>query len=208
MKFNKPAIGYIFIIAILIVSSIFSLNLFFAERTSSDKFNIADFPLKVDSWMGKDIPITEKEYQILETRNLIVREYQSPKDLRLWLFIIYSETNRSVFHPPEVCLLGSGIKMIDKKIERIEFEGKSFSANKLYVEKNGIKEIMLYSYKAGNLYTDNYYLQQAYFAFKQIFSKRVPGATIRVSMPIGSDEDKTLEELKSFLVKAIKIVDK
>lgn len=200
-------IGYIVIIVLLAVTGVFSLNLFLKERSQRDVVNINTFPLQVGEWKGKDLEITEKEYDILETRNLIFREYVNPSGDKLNLFIIYSETNRSVFHPPEVCLMGSGVNIMDKRPEKIDSGGRPFFVNKLYLEKGSAKELVLYCYKAADLYTDSYPLQQAYFAFHQLFGKRVKGATIRVSMMIRHDEKTTLTALKSFLTESARIID-
>lgn len=207
MKTHKNSIGFAILIIMLAASSIFSLQLFMCERTSHDVLNINTFPMVVGEWRGRDLGITEKEYDMLETRNLISREYTNLAGEKLSLLVIYSETNRSVFHPPEACLLGSGITMVDKQVENIGADKKSFSANKLSLDKNGQKEITLYSYKAGKLYTSNFYLQQLYLALHQVFGKSVPGATVRVSMRISRDEKTTTATLKAFLETAAKIVD-
>lgn len=204
---NKNTLGYIAIIIMLVAASIFSINLFLHGKEASDRLDIHKFPHVVDGWEGKDLAITEKEYDILETRNLIAREYTAPSGAKLELFIIYSETNRSVFHPPEVCLIGSGITTVDKKTEEIASDKGSFLTNKLYLEKGPMKELMLYSYKAGNLYTENFYLQQLYLMAHQVFGKRVPGATIRVSMQVVGSDAETLATLKKFLADTVKIVD-
>ncbi len=196
---NKNTIGYISLVLVLFLASSFSINLFFREKDAHDKLNIASFPFTVGEWKGTNLEVTEKEYRILETRNLILRKYTNTRGENIFLFIIYSETNRSVFHPPEVCLIGSGLTILDKQQEK--------EVSKLYVEKNGSKELVLYCYKAGNFYTSNYYLQQAYLALHQIFGKRIPGATIRVSMPMTTDEKTTLAALKMFLTKTTKIFD-
>ena len=204
----KNNIGYPIIVLMLVVSSVFSINLFMRQRAQKDLLDIHKFPYKLDGWTGKDLEITEKEYRILETRNLIYRDYTNLKGEKLGLFMVYSETNRSVFHPPEVCLIGSGINIVDKRPERIEFDGRSFFVNKLYLEQGKAKELVLYCYKAANLYTDSYPLQQAYFAMYQLFGRRTQGATIRVSMPLGKDEKATLRELKLFLTETIKLLEK
>ena len=204
---KKNTIGYIAIIIMLIATSFFAVNLFFQQKRSHDKLNILFFPQRIGNWSGKDIALTEKEYDILETRNLVFREYTNLSGKKLSLFIIYSETNRSVFHPPEVCLIGSGIAIVDKRAEAIKSGKYDFVTSKLYLEKNNAKELVLYCYKAGKFYTDNYYFQQAYLAFHQIFGRRIPGATIRISMPLGSEEKATLAALKGFLSETVQIMD-
>lgn len=204
---NKNTVGYIAIMVMLLVSGFLSANLFLREKIARDKIDIKSFPYKIGDWKGKDLEVTEQEYKILETRNLVLREYTNKSGKKASLFIIYSETNRSVFHPPEVCLIGSGIAIVDKKSEEIKIDRVSFCANKLYTEKNGLKETVLYSYKAGRTYTDNYYFQQAYLALNQIFGRRIPGATVRVSSICRKDSDTDIETLKNFLKETIKALD-
>ena len=208
MKLNNNTLGYIFILVLLSVASLVSLNLFFQERHDSDKLDINKFPHQVSEWAGKDLTVTKQEYDILETKNLIYREYRNPKGEQISLFVIYSETNRSVFHPPDVCLIGDDIKIVNKNTEAINADKGIMRANKLYVAKNNAKDIMLYSYKVGNVYTDNFYLQQTLFAINQLLGRRVKGATIRVTMPVGAKgEEYTLASLRAFLKETIKIVD-
>jgi len=195
------------VVVMLVVASVLSLQLFFRERTMHDVVDIRKFPAKLGVWTGKDHLLTEKEYDILETRNLFTREYSDRSGRKIFLFIIYSETNRSVFHPPEVCMVGSGFNIVNKERAEVVSPSRKFYVNKLNTQKGDFKELVLYSYKAGDLYTDNFYLQQAYLAFHQVLGRRVPGATIRVSMPIIGDEKKTLATLRQFLGDVVKAVD-
>lgn len=201
-------IGFTIIIVLFILTGAVSLNMFFRERSAHDRLDISTFPHKVGEWIGTDETVTEKEYKILETRNLIVRDYKNPKGDAISLFIVYSETNRSVFHPPEVCMMGGGIAIADKKIEKIQEAGRNFTANKMYTEKGDYRGIVLYTYKAGKLYTSNFYLQQLYLTIGQMFGKNIPGATVRVSMPVVDSEEKTTARLKKFLVEVIKEIDR
>ena len=207
MKTDKNNIACAVLIVMLLMTGVVSLKLYLRERSAHDKVDIHNFPLTVGEWKGRDLKIEEYEYKILETRNLISREYVNPSNEKLYLFIIYSETNRSVFHPPEVCMIGSGITIVDKQVDNVEIGNRVFSTNKLYTEKGQFKELILNSYKAGHLYMSNFYLQQAYLALHQVFAKNVPGATVRVSMSLGSDERATLATLKDFLAKTVQIVD-
>jgi len=208
MTFNKTTVGYIVLIAMLIFTSAVSIQLFFRERSDRDMLDVRKFPMVIGDLKGTDVTITEAEYKMLETRNIISRHYTGPDGATIYLFIIYSETNRSVFHPPEVCMVGSGMELTDKKIEQVEFDGRKFSANKLYAEKGEYKSISLYAYKTGSLYTDSYYLQQAHFAFNRLLGKNRGGATIRVTAQIVGSEAETVTRLKAFMAEAIRILEK
>jgi len=204
---NKNTVGFAIVVVLLLGAGFFSINLYFREKTSHDKLDIKSFPKMIGNWKGQDVPVTEREYSILETRNLVNRIYTDPSGSKLYLFIIYSETNRAVFHPPEVCMIGSGIAIIDRKVEQMD-EGKhKLSANRILTEKGHSRDMALYCYKAGDIYTDKFYLQQVYLAFHQVLGQKVPGATIRVSMPVIVNETATADSLKSFLKETIRIID-
>ncbi|MBL7068997.1 MAG: EpsI family protein [Candidatus Omnitrophica bacterium] len=204
---NKSTVGYIAVVAALSITSVFSFGLYSRQREAVDSVEIKDFPHTIRDWEGEDLDITENEYRILETRNLIVREYKNDRDEKIYLFIIYSETNRSVFHPPEVCLIGSGVNMVEKIYEDIKSPYGVFKCNKLYLEKKGARDISLYCYKTGRTYTFNYYLQQALFTINQLFAKNKGGATIKVSTRVSDNEEETLETLKSFMEEVIVIME-
>lgn len=204
---KNKTVGCISLVVLLSITSFFSINLYFQQRSAHDQVDIMTFPYNIGDWKGRDLEVEELAYDILETRNLILREYTNSSNEQIYLFIIYSETNRAVFHPPEVCLIGSGIKIIDKKTEEVDFGRKTFLTNKLYTKKDDYESLVLYSYKSGDFYTDNFYLQQGHFAFNQLFGKQVKGATIRVSMQIKEDEEFTLVTLKNFLRESAKIID-
>ena len=195
---NKNTIGYIALIILLVITSVVSIKLFLRQRSDHDVSDVRSFPYTIGDWKGIDLEVTENEYKILETRNLISREYTSSKNEKIYLFIIYSETNRSVFHPPEVCLIGSGITINDIKDEKVQVNKKEFLANKLYLERNGQKSIALYCYKAGDFYTDNFYLQQIHFILNQLLGKNKGGATIRASIAT-DNEEVDLATLKGFM---------
>ncbi|MFH1593581.1 MAG: exosortase C-terminal domain/associated protein EpsI [Candidatus Omnitrophota bacterium] len=207
MRYNKSTIGYIIIITMLVVTSFASINLYFRQMSDHDKVDVRSFPKKLGQWQGRDLEITEREYEVLETRNIVYREYVNPSGAKVFLFIIYSETNRLAFHPPEVCLIGGGITIADKRREPVVMDKREFMANKLYLEKGDYRDIALYAYKTGDLYTDNYLLQQVHFVLNQILGKDRGGATIRVSMPVLDGEETTVATLKDFMKKTIQTLE-
>ena len=201
---NRNTIGYGVMVVVMIVVGAVSLRHFFITRTDADILDINTFPMTVGGWQGTGIEVTEKEYEILETRNLIVRDYvNTVTNKSVNLFIIYSETNRSVFHPPEVCLVGDGAEITAKKAAKVGDGENGFFINELCLERNNSKMVALYCYTAGDLYTDNFYLQQAHFAFNQMFARRRGGATIRVTMQVDGSQEEALSTLREFLVEAV-----
>jgi EpsI family protein len=205
---NKSTIAFTLVIIVLAVAGYFSLNLFSVQRKDHDRLDIRRFPQEIGGFKSEDLEVTEKEYKILETRNLINREYAGPDGRQIYLFIIYSETNRSVFHPPEVCLIGSGLSVVDKKRGYLESGMKKIPLNELYLVKDDAGSVVLYCYNSGDLYTDNYYTQQASFTLNQLAGTGRGGATIKVAMAQGPDKEADIAVLKDFLKGVIQELNK
>lgn len=205
---KKDNIGFIFLTVFLLIASIFAISLYVRQMGGKDSFDIKTFPYRVGEWSGKDLEVTEREYEILETRNILLREYKNAAGNIVYLFIIYSDNNRSVFHPPEVCFVGDGVSITDKMAEPVDVGSSEVSVNKLLLEKGQAKEVALYGYKVGDIYTDNFYVQQSTFAIKQLLGLPGKGATVRVSANIVKNADHTTSILKSFLKETIRELNK
>jgi len=188
---------FIIVICVLIIVSIIGFMNYLPTRTDiSSRIKVADFPKTIGEWSATDMPLSERDYEILETRNLFVREYKSPKGNSIYLYVIYSEDNRKVSHPPEVCLMGSGVTIADKSAVQVS---DSIKAIKLIVEKANSREMVVYWYKAGKLSTDKYLKQQLKIVIDRMFGRRTAGALIRLSTDIkNNDQDAALSLLKSF----------
>ncbi len=200
MKNNKH-----FIIAILILLAVMVISLpsYLIVPKGRDEAFVSRFPLKVGGWEGRDLEVDERAYEILETRNLILREY-SKGDEKIYLYIIYSQDNRKVSHPPEVCFEGSGVTIVKKdKIRLNSADNRVIPANRLIVEKGGASNIVVYWYKAGDYYTDNYLKQQLKIALARLRFKRTSGALIRLTAEVAPDHpERALEDIQAFTKEA------
>ncbi len=189
--------SYIIVVVVLIIMTAISLISYIPTRNDiTSKIKVSDFPLRVGDWQGKDLPISEQDYAILETRNLFVREYKNKQGDEVFLYLIYSEDNRKVSHPPEVCLLGSGMTITEKSPIKIV---DAINAVKILVEKKNVRELVVYWFKAGKLYTDNYLKQQIKIVIDRMLAKRTAGALIRVSTVIkNDDEEEAMRSIREF----------
>ena len=189
--------NFFIVIVILAAVTLVSLLSYLPARfDAAAKIKVSEFPKSFGAWTSTDIPVEEKAYEILETRNLFVREYKNPSGDALYLYVVYSEDNRKVSHPPEVCLMGSGVTITDKSPLQIT---DSIKATKLIVEKADARELVVYWYKAGALNTDKYLKQQLKVVLDRMFGKRTSGALIRISAVIkGAEVKGELELVKAF----------
>jgi len=190
-------INFIIVVCILIAVSVIGYKSYLPARFDAALENKVDnFPKVIGEWSSTDIPVSEQDYQILETRNLFVRDYKNALGESVYLYVIYSEDNRKVSHPPEICLMGSGLSIADKSAIQIS---DTIKAVQLIVERTDTRELVAYWYKAGNLYTDKYLRQQLKIVMDRTLGKRTSGALIRLSTDIKDDDpEAALNLIKTF----------
>jgi EpsI family protein len=126
-----------------------------------------------------------------------MRNYINKQKEAVNCYIIYSQDNRKVAHPPEICLQGAGATVVDKTAIQVT---DSIKATKLILEKSLSRELVIYWYKAGNLNTNDYIKQQLKIAINRMLRKNSSGALIRLVTEIKGDnqDNKALSLLQAF----------
>ncbi len=203
---------YILIIAIFSIVAVLSLYLYYQQIKPEDVFNVSDFPMKIGQWSAEDIPIEEEVYAILETRNLLLREYKKANSPPIVLYIIYSDKNRKATHPPEVCLTGSGITILEKKEKDLKITADNqklnIKVNYMLSEQGKTREVFIYWFKAGKTFTPKYLNQQLRIMLNQLKGKSSGGAMIRLSTRIVENEQEAMDRLTSFTKEIVPIIIK
>ncbi len=162
----------------------------------SKETRVENFPKVIGEWRGTDIKLEKRDYEILETTNLIMREYKNEKADIVYLYIIYSGDNRRALHPPEVCYSGSGATMLNKSVIPIT---NSLKANKFIVENKDSRQLVVYWFKSNDLNTYSYLKQQIKSVVGRMLGKQASGAMIRISTEIkNNNQDAALKKIKGF----------
>ena len=170
----------------LAMPSSFSVN-----QTLSEAFK--KFPTALGEWQGQENPVDEKTYEILETRNVMSRLYKNSEGEIVHLFLVGSQKDRRVAHPPEVCYYGSNYLVLNGKDRALDLESQHFTAREFFAqsEKNDRdKQYVLYFYKIGDRFTNNYYAQQLQFAMDNLTKKSTQIVLIRLA----SSSEKSLND--------------
>lgn len=189
MSNNKTGLIAITLLIVTLLGLIYLQQL---KSIAPSQVRLEDIPIQLGEWKGKDIPITRRVYQILETEDVLMRQYTNNRGERVDLAIVYSGASRAAFHPPEICYLGDGRELLNRNIETVETggleENQNLRMNKLLMKDKYGQEIAWYWFTAGNKVTENYYLQQCYFIWNELSRNPAGGSLIRVSArTIGSD---------------------
>ncbi len=143
-------------------------------------------PEEFSTWKGVDIFLDETVYEILETRDIIHRNYTS-NGQNVFLSIVYYPETKVDFHAPEGCLAGKGIQ-ISKSTKSIDIfsnnEKIKLEVNQLIRSTNSGEEVIYYFYKAGDFIGDNYIKLRFNLVFNKFIDTNKSGALIRYSTPI------------------------
>ncbi len=196
MKNNQTK--FILILILLLGVGSFSWSSFFKTYMQKDTVNIHLFPKIINGWPSEELNITDEEYAILETKNAFSRNYKLGPDKEVMLFIVYSQNNRKVSHPPELCYSGSGLNLISQTKENLMKSNSTFRVNELVFEygKSSSKQKIFYWFKVGDSFTDSYWKQQILIAFKSLLHQSSSSALIRLST-IVKDPAQSEEATKS-----------
>ena len=184
--------NYLTVIILLSITLLGLLYLGQSRGSASSEIGLQDIPYTIEEWRGRDLSVSERTYAILETENLLMREYTNPRGEQVWLAVVYCAGNRSAFHPPEICYLGGGTELLDKGVEKIEIRDSAhfltMRVNKLLMEERAGKQIAWYWFTAGDRVITNYYRQQCYILWDELRRNRSGGTLVRVSTRVIDDD--------------------
>jgi EpsI family protein len=191
---------YIIIIILLVLAGFASWKNYFQTYRQKDTVSIHSFPEEIQGWTSEEIPMTEKEYAILETKNTFVRKYTSPDESKtVFLYVVYSQTNRRVAHEPELCYSGGGMTLVKKFQDTFTSGGRTYQAQHLRFEQGNRKDIVFYWFKVGDTFTASYLKQQILIAVKSLLGQPRSSALIRLSaVVLDHDTDKAVRDIKEF----------
>ena len=199
---NRQSKAHLLVAALpLLITAILTFGAY-SVINYSGKLYTEDIPMIIGDWYGKDLPISERVYEILETRDTFTREYVSTNGERILFTVVFAQSNRKVAHPPEVCIRGAGWNISPMESETIALTGGKIdkvTMNKFLLKRGNEIEIVLYLYKAGDMYTTSYYRHQINVVLNSILRKNSSAALIEIIVPAhGDDLVKTTKVAKKF----------
>ena len=155
-----------------------------AQHTSLQRLDFSKIPYAVGQWQGEDLPVTPDVTEILGTEDVLLRHFKRPDETQtLLLAIVYSDNNRDTFHPPELCYVGSGLELRDKRQVTLSLQNQTqLQVVELLLNTSNQSLKAWYWFAAGNRFVASYYRQQAYFFLDALRGRPLRGALIRVSV--------------------------
>jgi EpsI family protein len=187
------------VIVLLGLAAFTSAMMLYPHRMDRGTLKATQLPIELQDWVGREMPVEDYVKRILETDDVIQRNYVSPKygNAQVQMAVVFSADNRRVAHPPEVCYRGAGWEVVDKRV--IAREGLPPMVRVLFSAGSGHKDLVYYCYKAGNQMTANYYRQQLNIAAGQLCGRSTASALIRFSTSVGTSDADAEVYLQAFM---------
>jgi len=198
---KKNNFSYWFILVLFLAVGTVSWRVYFKSYVQEDNLSIHHFPKVIGDWVSEEIPVSDDDKALLETDNVFVRRYVNSSDEEVFLFVVYSENNRKVSHPPEICYTGGGATILSNVYDSISTDSKDFliDVRRLKIEKGRVIQIFAYWFKVGESFTASYWKQQGLIAFKSLLGQPASSALIRISSTVKNNNDSdATQRIKKF----------
>lgn len=193
-------------IALTAVASVFVFAVNNARPFPNSRF--FDFPQTIGDWSGHDIKMSDYVYQLIDTKYLFLRDYQSPRyAVPVNLSIVWFDDTDIAFHAPEACLGGVGHKVREKTTANVKINGNDHTLGKLtvgYTDDN--KSIVLYYFDVDGYWTTSQADIRLHILGKRLLFKRASASFIRLMAPVTTSEEDTTDMMKDFLESAVPVM--
>lgn len=199
---SKFAIRLTVVLILLAGAAALSARILYPTKMVRGQLQAAALPLQLGGWMGQDVKIEEYVKQILETDDVVQRNYTNPlyRNAPVQMAIVYSSDNRRVAHPPEICYKGGGWEINGK--QPVQLDPALPDMIRLQISRGREnRELVLYCFKTGEIITADYLQQQVNIVKNQLRMRSSSSALLRFStrqQPTESEAE-TQARLVSFI---------
>ena len=159
------------------------------------------FPVQVGPWEGSDRKLSERQYGLLETREVLFRDWRHQDGgPPVNACVAVAGGNRKAAHPPHVCYRGQGWKILSRSDRQEHLCGREHSFEELSIAKGGRAQLVWSWYRVGEEETASYMRQQWLGVLADLKDDGTPSALLRFSTPIEAlGEEAARHRLRHFL---------
>ncbi len=190
------------VVLLLAVSAALTTVFQLSISNSTKPANLEQIPLLVGDFVGAEIPVTQSVKDILETPNVLMREYRSLDGTVILVAIVYYEQYRVYFHMPEGCMVGQGSVIVASETENVSPASASFplKANKLVLKQEGANEYVYYYFVSDGLITPRYPLMRLHLMLQHLKRRQSGAALVRFSTHASpANAEERTARLKDFI---------
>jgi EpsI family protein len=148
------------------------------ERTTRTRA----IPLEIGGWRGTDVPVQPRVFEILETEDVLVRRFASPRQAGpVDLYVVHAADSRKVAHPPEICFSGGGFVARERGVAALDLGGRAIPAVRMVLDRGPDTLLVYYWYRLDGRDTPSYLDHQLAALLRRVRRERREGSMVRLS---------------------------
>ncbi|MFH1459041.1 MAG: exosortase C-terminal domain/associated protein EpsI [Candidatus Omnitrophota bacterium] len=205
---NKNNLEKVVLICLLLTGMVLSFVFKPIKLDNSNDKRIIQFPQTIGEYTSTDVVLGKEVYDILETKNVIMRYYKKNAEPPILFYLIFSQQTHKTSDPPENCLTGDGILILQKSKTFLKLSNNvKLSVNKLITGSQDKKQVYLYWFLAGNQFVDSYITQRVKLIASYLMRKPLSGGQIRISTDIiEANETEALQRINAFISECLPLL--
>jgi EpsI family protein len=166
---------------------------------------IGNLPLVLSThWLGRDLPLTPRELEILGLSDYVSRVYARTdatapsRPVQLYIGYYNSQRTGATYHSPLNCLPGTGWEITQSGYEGIPGV-PGLRVKRLVIAKELQRQLVLYWYHDRGRVVTNEFAAKAYLIWDAMRLNRTDGALVRVMVPMADSAEQASAEGGAFL---------
>jgi EpsI family protein len=198
---------YFVVLAVLL--SLWAFSVGYAPGKVPLKNNLGALAPDIDGWIFLgNIEMEERKHVALDPEALIFREYRSKSGQPLNLVVVYHQNDRWGAHDPMVCYTSQGWKVVESQTTvGIGNEPSRTLVNRFVVKREDVSYVVYYYWFSSNRkITHDRNRQMWDMVLNGILHGYTESGFVRVSMPLGSNQEKAISEIYDFTLRFMEVL--
>jgi len=149
---------------------------------------VAKLPSALAGWSSRDVPLEERHYRLLETRDVMLRDFAAADgSAGVLACVAVAGPARKAAHPPEICYRGQGWTIEQQREWELLLAGRTRPFQELVVAQHGERLLVWSWYRVGDEETESWWREQWLALGARVGRRDAPAALLRFSTPLGGD---------------------
>lgn len=167
--------------------------------------SFAAFPMTLEAWQGVRSSLDEKIFNVLGVEDYVLADFRNPSGEAVSLYVGFYQSQKEgdIIHSPKNCLPGAGWDITASGTEDIRFGDSTTRVAKLFLEKGGSRQVVLYWFQSRGRVISSEYMQKIWLVVDAVTRRRTDGSFVRLISPVTGSPEETVNRLKDF-ARAIK----
>ncbi len=194
--------AYLGSLALILPVALLSPSIGERQEVVPDRAMFVDFSMRIGAWQGSPQPVEPQLISTLRFDDYLLADYAAPGGGPLTLYMAYYQSQRKgqSAHSPQSCIPGGGWEITSKGTVNLPMDGITEPVNRVLIQKDRQKQLVLYWFKQRDRMLSNEYLVKLYLFWDAMTRQRSDGALIRLSAAVdpGEDEQEVEQRLLQF----------